>query len=189
MERSRSQLFRPMTNSCLGVLLCTLAGGCSGPSRGEPKPASTPSVTTIITEQSPLPVVTAKEAASPCPHTGSWAICSVENRLRQSGFVARRATTTSQKRPGFTVTPTVYTLGTARLEVFIYSDSASLARDMAKIDTILVAPRGTPSPWETTPLLVRSGNLAAVFITQNQRQAERLMLALTAGAPQPGSPR
>jgi hypothetical protein len=31
---------------------------------------------------------------------------------------------------------------------------------------------------------VRSGNLAAVFLTDNATQAERLTLALTAGAPQ-----
>jgi hypothetical protein len=32
---------------------------------------------------------------------------------------------------------------------------------------------------------VRSGNLIAVFLTDNPTQAERLALALTAGAPQP----
>jgi hypothetical protein len=32
---------------------------------------------------------------------------------------------------------------------------------------------------------VRSANLAAVFLTDNPTQAERLTLALTAGAPQP----
>jgi hypothetical protein len=64
-----------------------------------------------------------------------------------------------------------------------------MARDMAKIDTVAVAPAGVASPWEGTPVLVRSGNLAAVLITENQTQVERLTLALTAGAPQPGSPR
>jgi len=126
---------------------------------------------------------------STCPHTGRWALCSVENRLRQSGFVARRIQGKPLRRPGFSVTPAVYTLGSGRLEVFIYADEAAMARDMAKIDTVAVAPAGVASPWEGTPVLVRSGNLAAVLITENQAQIERLTLALTAGAPQPGSPR
>jgi hypothetical protein len=82
-----------------------------------------------------------------------------------------------------------YSLGRSHLEVFIYGDEAALARDMAKIDTVLVAPPGVATLWEGTPLLIRSGNLAAVFVGDNPRQAERLTLALTAGAPQPGSPR
>jgi aminoglycoside phosphotransferase (APT) family kinase protein len=128
-------------------------------------------------------------AASPCPHTGRWALCSVERRLRQAGFVVRRVEGASPQRAGFSVPPVVYALGRARLEVFIYPDDAAMARDMAKIDTIRASPIGVADAWETTPLLVRSGNLAAVFLTENQRQAERLALALTAGAPQPGSPR
>jgi len=108
----------------------------------------------------------------------------VEKRLRQSGFVAKRTEGDAPPRPGFTVKPIVYSLGRARLEVFLYDDERAMARDVALIDTVLVAPPGSPSPWETTPFLVRSGNLAAVLLTQNARQAERLMLALTAGAPQ-----
>jgi hypothetical protein len=74
-----------------------------------------------------------------------------------------------------------------RLEVFIYPDETSLARDVAKLDTVTVAPRGSTRRWETEPTLtfVRSGNLAAVFLSDNALQVERLTLALTAGAPQP----
>jgi hypothetical protein len=118
-----------------------------------------------------------------------WAICSVENRLRQSGFVAKRVEGKPQQRAGFSVTPIVYKLGSSHLEVFLYPDEAALARDLAKIDTATVAPVGTVGSWETAPLLIRSGNLAAVLLGQNPRQAERLSLALTAGPPQPGSPR
>jgi hypothetical protein len=124
-----------------------------------------------------------------CPHTGAWAICNVEQRLKQAGFVARRLSGESSQRAGFSVTPVVYSLGRARLEVFIYKDEAALARDIAKLDTVRVAPAGATGSWEVTPLLIRSGNLAAVYLGDNPQQAERLMLALTAGAPQPGSPR
>jgi hypothetical protein len=122
--------------------------------------------------------------SSACPRTGTWALCSVEKRLEQSGFVVRRIDVASPHRAGFSVTPAVYTLGPSRLEVFIYPDAAALSADVAKIDTASATPRGAPSQWEAAPTFVRSGNLAAVFLTDNATQAERLTLALTAGAPQ-----
>lgn len=134
------------------------------------------------------PMVTG--AANPCPHTGLWALCTLERRMRQSGFVARRAEREAPERAGFSVKPVVYSLGRSRIEVFVYKDEAGLARDMAALDTVLVVPRGSAaSPWETTPTLIRSGNLAVVLLTSSPLQAERLALAITAGAPQPGSPR
>jgi hypothetical protein len=69
--------------------------------------------------------------------------------------------------------------------VFVYPDEAALAKDIAGIDTLTASPRGSSSVWETTPTFVRSANLAAVFLTDSQVQAERLTLAITAGAPQP----
>jgi len=94
------------------------------------------------------------------------------------------------KRAGFSVKPTVYSLGQSRLEVFLYADSASLKKDVAKLDTLVAGPRGTPSQWgEVAPVLIRSANLAAVILSTSQRQLERAVLALTAGPPQPGSPR
>ena len=68
--------------------------------------------------------------------------------------------------------------------MFIYADEASLARDVAKLDTVTVAPRGAANNWGGIPTFVRSANLVAVFLTDNATQAERLTLALTAGAPQ-----
>lgn len=132
---------------------------------------------------------TIRTPGNPCPHNGRWSTCTVERRLRQAGFVVKPVAGSPSERPGFSVTPAVYTLGRARVELFLYPDEAALARDLAGIDTIAVAPRGVVSPWETTPVLVRSGNLAAVLLSQNQRQVERFSLAITAGAPQAGSPR
>lgn len=128
--------------------------------------------------------------ANPCPHTGLWELCTLERRMRQSGFVARRVESEAPERAGFSVKPVVYSLGRSRLEVFVYDDAAGLARDMAALDTVLVVPRGAASlPWETKPTLIRSGNLAVVLLSSSPLQAERLALAITAGAPQPGSPR
>lgn len=130
----------------------------------------------------------AGQGSSPCPRTGRWAICSLERRLEQSGFVLKKATGGSNRRAGFNVQPVVYTLGgRARLEVFVYPDEAALTRDVAKIDTALAAPRGQSNDWEIPPRFIRSGNLAAVLLTRNELQAERVTLAITAGAPQPDS--
>ncbi len=76
-------------------------------------------------------------------------------------------------------------LNRSRLEVFLYPDAAALERDLAKIDTLTASPVGTASQWQTPIAWVRSGNLAAVFITDNATQSDRLTLALGAGAPQP----
>lgn len=123
-------------------------------------------------------------AAPKCPRTGLWATCSVETRLGQAGFVVRRVTEQAARRPGFSVPPVAYNLGRTRLEVFIYPSEAALAADIARIDTVIAAPRGARNPWMMIPTFVRSANLAAVFLTDNPTQAERLTLALTAGAPQ-----
>lgn len=124
-----------------------------------------------------------------CRHTGLWDLCTFEKRLKQAGFVTKLIETGKPRRAGFTPLPTVYTVGRARLEVFLYRDAAAMTSDLAALDTLTVAPRGANASWEGTPMLIRSGNLAAVFLPQNPRQAERLALAITAGAPQPGSPR
>jgi len=123
------------------------------------------------------PPASAAHDVSGCPHTGRWAICSLETRLRQAGFVAKRVSSDSTKSAQFSVKPIVYTLGRARLEVYLYDDSTLLAREIAAMDTV------------GPPLVIRSGNLAAVYVGDNGQQAERLALAITAGAPQPGSPR
>lgn len=120
-----------------------------------------------------------------CPRTGLWALCSVEKRLTQAGFVVNYATEPAKRRAGFSVSPAAYRLGRSRLEVFIYDDSAAARRDVAKLDTLTASPRGVPTNWGTPPTFVRAGNLLAVFLTDSPQQAERLMLALTAGAPQP----
>jgi hypothetical protein len=127
--------------------------------------------------------------SSACPRTGKWALCSVEKRLEQAGFVVRPADGVAPRRAGFSVLPTAYILGHARLEVFVYPDESALARDIAGLDTLTASPRGRPNMWETAPTFVRSVNLAAVFLTDSPVQAERLTLAITAGAPQPNPAR
>jgi hypothetical protein len=83
------------------------------------------------------------------------------------------------------VRPALYKLGRRQLEVFIYPSEAAANADVAMLDTLSGAPRGARNPWGMQPTFVRSANLLAVYLTDNPTQAERLTLALTAGAPQP----
>ncbi|MEO5590664.1 MAG: hypothetical protein ABIS03_13835 [Gemmatimonadaceae bacterium] len=127
--------------------------------------------------------------SDPCEHSGLWSPCTVDKRLRQAGFVITREVSDTLKRAGFSVKPVVFMLSQARLELFFYDNAAARAKDVAGIDTLTATPPGTPSPWKSTPVFIQSVNLAAVLVGANPRQAERVMNALTAGAPQPGSPR
>lgn len=168
------------------ILICAVVAGCGGHSD---KAASTDSVRangSSLSSGTPAGAATSgADAPSPCPRTGKWAQCSVEKRLSQSGFVVRPVSGDAPRRAGFSVAPAAYKLGEARLEIFVYPDEASLSRDLEKLDTVTVAPRGAASKWGRVPTFVRSANLIAVFLTANPTQAERLTLALTAGAPQP----
>jgi hypothetical protein len=169
--------------SCL-LFLCAGVGACG---HGSSRSADSGSVRDLPAQSTAASsaVRASQTNSSPCPRTGRWALCSLEKRLQQAGFVVRRVTGEAPRRPGFSVAPAVYTLGHSRLEVFVYPDEAALTKDIARIDTLTASPRGRPSTWEMTPTFVRSANLAAVFLSDSPVQAERLTLAITAGAPQP----
>src|SRR6266566_2918503 len=142
----RSQSFSipmPFRNGRLLCCAVLIACGKSSPDSAESSP---PRRTGTVSARRVEPVAVAGSSTmtSPCPRTGQWALCSVEKRLLQSGFVVRRATPPGPRRPGFSVLPTVYTLGKSRLEVFVYADEGALQRDVAKIDTLSASPIGAP---------------------------------------------
>ena len=180
---------------CMFLLISAAAAACTRAGSEDKGMASSTPATVAVGSIAAAPAgastsaaakARASSAAPVCPRTGQWALCSVERRLVQSGFVIRRVEGAPPRRAGFSVLPAVYTLGRSRLEVFIYPSEATLAADVAKIDTISAAPHGAKNPWPFfSPTFVRSANLAAVFLTDNPTQAERLTLAITAGAPQP----
>jgi hypothetical protein len=169
-----------------GFVLATSAAlaACGRSSPESAGSASSTATKSMSSSESPASVAGSAPISVPCPRTGQWAVCSVEKRLEQSGFVVKSVARAAPRRAGFSVAPTVYTLGRSRLEVFIYPNEAALSADVAKMDTVSAAPRGAANPWGMPPTFVRSGNLAAVLLTDNATQAERLTLALTAGAPQ-----
>ena len=74
------------------------------------------------------------------------------------------------------------TLGRAELQVFLYPDSSVVARDLAALDTVRVARPGEAGRWQVRPTFMRSANLVALLLSTNERQIERVQLALTAGS-------
>jgi len=166
------------------LFLIVTVSACSSRNDASTDTAASPSV---VAAASPMPDSSA-QVVNPCAHNGLWAACSLERRLKQSGFVVKKLDE-SPARAGFSIKPVVYSLGASRLEVFFYDDEKAAGKEMLGLDTIAVAPRGSQPAWPLTPMLIRSANLAAVLLTENQRQAERVVLAITAGPPQPGSPR
>lgn len=123
-----------------------------------------------------------------CVHDGRWRQCSVADRLRRAGLVPHRQP--EPARAPFLHTPGVrYTLGSAELQAFVYPDTAALARDLAALDTVLVAPRGQRYDWPAHPTFIHSGNLLGIYLGLNERAIERVQLALEAGPPQPEPPK
>jgi hypothetical protein len=119
-----------------------------------------------------------------CPHDGRWRACSVAERLERSGLVPRPDSGPAPRVPFFSVPAARFRLGRGAVHAFIYDDTARLARDVAALDTVRVAPRGGRFDWDVPPTFVRSANLVAVLLTANEHQIERVRLALEAGPPQ-----
>ncbi len=168
------------------VVLALIACACSSESKTS-ETAALPQ-TQPSTASANVVADSSRPAVNPCEHTGLWSECSLERRLKQSGFVVKKLDE-KPLRAGFKIKPIVYSLGASRLEVFFYEDEKSASTELAQLDTISVAPKGSQATWPSTPTFIHSANLVAVLLTQNQRQSERVVLAITAGPPQPGSPR
>ena len=123
---------------------------------------------------------------------GLWTMASLEKRLDLQGMVPRRMP--DSVRHGFLTIPgTVYQLGNAELQVFLYEDARALAADIGKLDTITVSPPASPVPWPRKATLITNANLAAILLSENALQIERVQRAIMAGTGStvfgPGAPR
>jgi hypothetical protein len=76
----------------------------------------------------------------------------------------------------------VWETSRAEVQVFLYASETERKRDTDLLDTVFVAPRGTRVHWRWPATLVTSGNLAAIILSLNDRQSERIGLALALAA-------
>jgi hypothetical protein len=156
------------------LLLAAAAGACR-----DRRPAAAHSAETTSPEgHYAAPALTPPDSA--CELTGLWRQCSVLDRLERAGLAPIAA---DSVRHAFLHVPgRRYKLGDAMLEAFVYETTTMRERDTAPLDSVRVAPPGAETEWERPPTLITSENLAAVLVGANERQAERVVLALTAGA-------
>jgi hypothetical protein len=121
-----------------------------------------------------------------CPRDGLWRACHLEDRISKAGMGIRVLDTITV--PYFDAKGTRYKIGkTAKLVAFYFADSAAGAAATASLDKLrLIPPGDTIGKWPSAPFeAIRTANLIAVLFEVNAAQAERVRLALTAGAPQP----
>ncbi|MFN8581561.1 MAG: hypothetical protein U0163_11365 [Gemmatimonadaceae bacterium] len=117
-----------------------------------------------------------------CPNWGKWEPCNIENRLSRSGLSFKR-TDQVVRYPFMHVPGIEYETPVAKIHVFVYPDQKARAADTDVLDPETVSPKDNRYYYKEPALLVTSINLAAIVITLNERQAERIDNALGAGLP------
>lgn len=125
-----------------------------------------------------------------CPATGHWAKCSVLYRLDRAGLAPRLDSTVKadEKSLSGTGSSFVVKIGSqARLEVFLYADSAARIADEKKLDKSKLVSATAPQTILRERTLIENDNLVALLESINDHQRERVSDALTAGPPQPSS--
>ena len=117
-----------------------------------------------------------------CPTWGKWEPCNVEDRLARAGLTFKRNGPAVQY--DFMHVPGIeYETPVARVHVFIYPDQQAREADTDLLDPETVSPKDPRHYWKEPALLVTSINMAAIVLTLNERQGERIDNALGAGLP------
>jgi hypothetical protein len=118
-----------------------------------------------------------------CPAFGLWQACSVEDRIVRAGLAVNR-NEKGVKHDFMSVDGLVWETSRAEIQVFLYASEADRKKDTDMLDSVFVAPKGGKRVmWRWPATLVTSGNMAAIILSLNGRQAERIALALGAGLP------
>lgn len=132
----------------------------------------------------------AAPAAAACPATGLWAECSVIYRLGRAGLALHVDSGESPHEKSLTGKPIVISLGNqARLEVFVYPDSASRIADGQKLDRSALVNATAELTIKRERTLIESVNVIGLLTSISSHQRERVSDALTAGPPQADQPK
>ena len=125
-----------------------------------------------------------------CPADGLWAQCSVLYRLDRAGLAPHLdpGEKVEEKSIGAGATTFVVKVGRlARLEVFLYPDSAVRIADEKKLDrTQFVGPTDQQT-IKRERTLMENANFIGLLTSINSHQRERVSDALMAGPPQPNA--
>lgn len=156
------------------VMLLAACGGTEAPKAEETKAPET------VAAESTL--ATMPQPGGTCPAFGLWQACSVEDRISRAGLAVNRRDE-GIHHDFMSVDGLVWETSRAEIQVFIYASEADRKKDTDKLDTVFVAPPGKRIMWKWPAQLVTSNNMAAIILSLNGRQAERIALALGAGLP------
>jgi hypothetical protein len=161
------------------LFLCALVLTQACGEKDAPKADETKPPETVAAEST---LATMPKAGGTCPAFGLWQACSVEDRISRAGLAVNR------KEEGvhhdfMSVDGLVWETSRAEIQVFLYASEADRRKDTDKLDTVFVAPHGKRIVWKWPAQLVTSNNMAAIILSLNGRQAERIALALGAGLP------
>jgi hypothetical protein len=172
-NRQRAASRTGATSFCL--LLVSVGCGSEPPAKAEsPKAASTAVAESTLATMPP--------PGGACPTFGLWQACSVEDRISRAGLAVNRREE-GVHHDFMSVDGLVWETSRAEIQVFIYASEADRKRDSDMLDTVFVSPPGKRIHWRWPAQLVTSGNMAAIILSLNGRQAERIALALGAGLP------
>ena len=161
----------------LATLIVLFGVACTSDGRAPDSAVATRAPADSTRQATPAP---SSGPATDAGVNGLWTIASLEKRLDLQGMVPIRMPDTI-RHSFFSVPGTGYRLGNAELQVFIYRDTVSRARDVSLLDTATVSPRGTTPAWAKRATLVTNANLAAILLSDNALQTERVQRALMAG--------
>ena len=134
--------------------------------------------------------VAATPGDSVCPANGLWAECSVLYRLERAGLAPHLDSTAKveEKSIGQRASSFVVKVGLqARLEVFLYPDSAARIADESRLDRTDLVNAAQEQTIKRERTLIENANLVGLLTSINAHQRERVSDALTAGPPQPPS--
>lgn len=164
--------------SVLATALSLAVGACG--SGSDSNTSSRPAEQPPVVSRAPTP------SDSACPRDGLWKACALEDRVNKAGMPVQVVDTL--QLPYFSEPGIHYHIGrNMGMVAIFFADSLSGVKATAGLDRhSLTAPGESPGPWPAVPKeVVRSANLIAVLFNVTETQAERLRLAITAGAPQP----
>jgi hypothetical protein len=117
-----------------------------------------------------------------CPTWGKWEPCNVEDRLSRAGLTFKR-TENPVSYDFMHVAGIEYETPVAKIHVFIYPDQKAREADTNLLDPETVSPKDKRHYWKEPATLISTINMAAIVLTLNERQAERIDNALGAGLP------
>ena len=168
-----------MRSYCRLAVALTVALACG--SRDDRRHAGADSLT-------PAPAATQTTAPSPskgkCPANGQWSECAVFDRLDHAGLAPRRDSSGMIELAPLTQKGSRLLVGNSELDVFIYPDTVSRARDEARLDRSKYIEATAEPTLRGEATLIRNVNLLAVLRSRNDHQRERVSDALSAGPPQ-----